>query len=483
MNGEMMASQLWTGLELIAPLQARVLGTLPRMCNGVSIDTRTLRIDDLYFAIRGETHDGHSFVRNAFEAGAAAAVVDEANVDAVKGFGPLFVVHDVLAAMERLGQTARKRMTGMVVAVTGSVGKTSTKEAMRGVFSTFGKTHVSAASYNNHWGVPLTLARMPVDTGVGVFEVGMNHANEIRPLVQMVRPHVAVITAIAPVHLENLGSLEAIADAKAEIFEGLEAGGFAIIPRDTSQYRRLDTRARQSRASIFLSFGETRGADAQLIDVELAADSSVVTADIMGQRLRYRLGAPGRHLASNSLALLLAARAVGMDLVDAARELSHVTAPAGRGEQMRLMVDDGVITLIDESYNANPVSMRAALQLLAEAPPPAVFGRRIAILGDMLELGPQEMRLHAELGDAIAGLPIDFVHTVGPRMACLHDALPVEKRGLHGASALEMLDLLKGQVAPGDVIMIKGSNGARMGAVVSALKQRYAAAPAKDIEG
>ncbi len=480
MNGEMMASPLWTGLELIAPLQARVLGVMPRMCNGVSIDTRTLRIDDLYFAIRGETHDGHAFVRNAFEAGAAAAVVDEANVEAVKGFGPLYVVHDVLAAMERLGQAARRRMTGMVVAVTGSVGKTSTKEAMRGVFSAFGNTHASAASYNNHWGVPLTLARMPIDTTVGVFEIGMNHANEIRPLVQMVRPHVAVITAIAPVHLENLGTLESIADAKAEVFEGLEAGGTAIIPRDTPQYRRLDTWARQSRAGTVLTFGETEGADARLIDVEQIADGSVVTADILGQRLRYRLGAPGRHLASNSLAVLLAARSVGMDVVEAARELSHVTATAGRGEQIRLIVDEGDITLIDESYNANPVSMRAALQLLVEAPLPAIFGRRIAMLGDMLELGPQEMALHAELGDVIAGMPIDLVHTVGPRMAHLHEALPVDKRGQHGGSAPEMLDLLTAQVAPGDVVMIKGSNGARMGAVVSALKQRYAAAPAKN---
>ncbi|MDB5642655.1 MAG: UDP-N-acetylmuramoylalanyl-D-glutamyl-2,6-diaminopimelate--D-alanyl-D-alanyl ligase [Hyphomicrobiales bacterium] len=483
MNGEVMISPLWTGLELIAPLQARVLGVMPRIVNGVSIDTRTLRMDDLYFAIRGEIHDGHAFVRNAFEAGAAAAVVDEAHVDAVKGFGPLYVVHDVLAAMERLGQAARKRMTGMVVAVTGSVGKTSTKEAMRGVFSAFGNTHVSAASYNNHWGVPLTLARMPLDTTVGVFEIGMNHANEIRPLVQMVRPHVAVITAIAPVHLENLGSIEAVADAKAEIFEGLEAGGVAIIPRDTPQYRRLDNWARQSRAGAFLTFGETEGADARLLGFEPAADGSVVTADIMGQRLRYRLGAPGRHLASNSLALLLAARAVGMDVVDAARELSHVTAPAGRGEQIRLVVGDGDITLIDESYNANPVSMRAALQLLAEAPPPAMFGRRIAMLGDMLELGPQEMMLHAELGAVIAKLPIDLVHTVGPRMANLHDALPIDKRGLHGAAVAEVLDQLMAQVAPGDVIMIKGSNGARMGAVVSALKQRYAAAPAQDLEG
>jgi UDP-N-acetylmuramoyl-tripeptide--D-alanyl-D-alanine ligase len=482
MNGETMINPLWTGLELIAPLQARVLGLMPRIVNGVSIDTRTLQPDDLYFAIRGENHDGHSFVQTAFERGAAAAVVDEAHADALKGFGPLYVVHDVLAAMERLGQAARKRMTGMVVAVTGSVGKTSTKEAMRGVFGAFGKAHVSAASYNNHWGVPLTLARMPLDTSFGVFEIGMNHAGEIRPLTQMVRPHVALITAIAPVHLENLGNIESIADAKAEIFDGLEAGGVAIIPRDTPQYRRLDNWARQSRAGAFLTFGETEGADARLIDFEPAPDGSVVTADIMGQRLRYRLGAPGRHLASNSLALLLAARAVGIDVVEAARELANVTAPTGRGEQIRLVLDDGDAVLIDESYNANPVSMRAALSLLAEAPRPGVLGRRIAMLGDMLELGPEEFALHADLASAIDKLPIDTVHTVGPRMAHLHRALPPEKRGLHGASASEVLDRLTAQVAAGDVVMIKGSNGSRMGQVVSALKQRYAARPSM-VEG
>ena len=481
MTGET-AHPLWTGLELIAPLQARTLGPMPRLVNGVSIDTRTLRIDDLFFAIRGEFQDGHAFVQTAFECGAAAAVVDEAHADALKGSGPLYVVHDVLAAMERLGQAARKRMTGMVVAVTGSVGKTSTKEAMRGVFSAFGHTHASVASYNNHWGVPLTLARMPIDTTFGVFEIGMNHANEIRPLTQMVRPQVAVITAVAPVHLENLGTIEAIADAKAEIFEGLEAGGVAIMPRDTPLYRRLDASARQSRAGAFLTFGESEGADARLLTFESGADGSVVTADIMGQRLRYRLGAPGRHLASNSLALLLAARAVGLDVAEAARELVHVTAPSGRGEQVRLQFGDGEAVLIDESYNANPVSMRAALALLAEAPLPGAAGRRIAMLGDMLELGPEEMRLHEELASVIAELPIDVVHTIGPRMARLYDVLPAEKRGLQGASAAEIVDRLSAQVAAGDVVMIKGSNGARMGSVVSVIKQRYAQ-PKIDIEG
>ena len=465
---------LWTGLELVAPMQARVLGPRVPAVHGISIDTRTLQPGDLFFAIRGEANDGHAFVEKAFEKGAAAAVVDEAHADSLKTFGTLFVVHDVLHAMEELGRAARRRMTGMVVAVTGSVGKTSTKEMLKGIVSSFGQGHASVASYNNHWGVPLTLARMPVETSFGIFEIGMNHANEIRPLTQMVRPHVAVITAIAPVHLENLGTVEAIADAKAEIFDGLEAGGVAIIPRDTPQYMRLDNAARSSSAGNILCFGETAGADARLISFEAQADGSLVTADVLGERLTYRLGAPGRHLAQNSLAILLAARAIGVDMQAAAQELAHVTAPQGRGQQITLEISGAPATLIDESYNANPVSMRAALTLLAQVPMPAIFGRRIAMLGDMLELGPDELKFHAELAEAIAALPIDIVHTVGPRMKALHEALPSGKRGLYGERAADVCDGLVDQVVAGDVVMIKGSNGSKMGSIVQALKERHA---------
>jgi UDP-N-acetylmuramoyl-tripeptide--D-alanyl-D-alanine ligase len=442
--------------------------------HGVSIDTRTLQPGDLFFAIRGDANDGHAFVEKAFEKGAAAAVVDEAHADALKGFGTLFVVHDVLRAMEDLGRAARRRMTGMVVAITGSVGKTSTKEMLKGVVASFGKVHASVASYNNHWGVPLTLARMPAETSFGIFEIGMNHAEEIRPLTNMVRPHVAVITAIAPVHLENLGTVEAIADAKAEIFDGLESGGVAIIPRDTPHYMRLDNWARSSSAGNILCFGETKGVDARLVSFEPQVDGSLVTADILGERITYQLGAPGRHLAQNSLALLLAARAIGVDMQAAAHELAKVTAPQGRGQQISLEIGGAPATLIDESYNANPVSMRAALTLLAQAPMPAIFGRRIAMLGDMLELGPDELKFHAELADVIAPLPIDIVHTVGPRMKALHDALPAGKCGIHAQSAAEICDALVDQVVAGDVVMIKGSNGSKMGSIVQALKERHA---------
>ena len=318
---------LWSGLELVSPMGARVLGPTVPPVRGVSIDTRTLQPGDLFFAIRGEANDGHAFVPMAFEKGAAAAVVDEAHAEALKSYGTLYVVHDVLRAMEELGRSARRRMTGMVTAITGSVGKTSTKEMLKDVLGHAGKVHASVASYNNHWGVPLTLSRMPADTSFGIFEIGMNHANEIRPLTQMVRPHVAAITAIAPVHLENLGTVEAIADAKAEIFDGLEDGGVAIIPRDTPHYMRLDNWARSSSAGNILCFGETKGADARLISFEPQPDGSLVTADVLGERLTYRLGAPGRHLAQNSLAILLCARAVGVSMAEAASQLQFATAP------------------------------------------------------------------------------------------------------------------------------------------------------------
>jgi UDP-N-acetylmuramoyl-tripeptide--D-alanyl-D-alanine ligase len=460
---------------VITPLDARLLGPMPRAITGISIDTRTLAPGDLFFAIRGENNDGHAFVEAALAKGAAAAVVEEAYADSLKHFGSLYVVHDVLAAMERLGVAARKRSHAMIVAITGSVGKTGTKEALRLVLSQAGLTHASAASYNNHWGVPLTLARMPAEAQFGVFEIGMNHEGEIRPLATMVRPHVAVITTVAPVHLENLGTLEAIADAKAEIFAGLEPGGIAVLPRDNLHYARLEALAGQSHGGGVLSFGEHEASDARLLEIVAKPEGSVITAEIMGVRLRYRLGAPGHHLAINSLAVLLAARAVGLDVAEAARALGDFAAPAGRGQQIVMNVRGGEAVLIDESYNANPVSMRAALTLLADAPLPGVFGKRIAILGDMLELGPDAVALHAGLAPFIAERNIDVVHAAGPLMRALYDALPSDKRGLYGKTAGEIADALVDTVAAGDVIMIKGSNGSRMGPIVAALKQRYAA--------
>ena len=313
-------------------------------------------------------------------------------------------MHDVLDSMVGLGKAARARTQARVVAVTGSVGKTSTKEALRLALTQAGAVHASAASYNNHWGVPLTLARMPKATRFCISEIGMNHAGEITPLTAMVRPHIAIITTVAPVHLEFFPSVEAIADAKAEIFSGLEPGGVAILNRDNPHFARLETTARHSAAGLISTFGAHESADARLLEFKPAPDHSTIRARIVGRDLTYRLGAPGRHLAENSLAVLLAAHAVGADLEEAAGALAFFQAQQGRGERVAIATAEGPITLIDESYNANPASMRAALSL-AGTLVPADDGRRIAVLGDMLELGARSGELHAELADEIAAQP------------------------------------------------------------------------------
>jgi UDP-N-acetylmuramoyl-tripeptide--D-alanyl-D-alanine ligase len=463
---------LWTGLGLVAPLEARVSTHAPSAAYGISIDTRTLVPGDLFFAIKGDASDGHDYVAAAFEKGAAAAVVDEAHADALKGIGPLYVVHDVLAAMQRLGQAARKRSSARIIAVTGSVGKTSTKEALRLVFTQSGPTHASVASYNNHWGVPLTLARMPKTTHFGVFEIGMNHAGEITPLVAMVQPHVAIVTNVAPVHLEYFENVDAIADAKAEIFSGLVRGGVAIIHRDGAQFERLETHAKESPAIDILTFGEHEKADARLLDISLAADHSIVRARIFGREVTYRLGAPGKHLAVNSLAVLLTARASGLALDDAISALAFFQAPAGRGQRLILEKDEQPFTVIDESYNANPTSMSAALAL-AGALPIEPQGRRIAVLGDMLELGADELSWHRRIVSDVTGNQIDLVFAAGPLMKALFDALPGERRGAWCKDVTDLEPLVLDAVHHGDVIIVKGSNGSRMSKIVSALKQNF----------
>jgi UDP-N-acetylmuramoyl-tripeptide--D-alanyl-D-alanine ligase len=471
--------RLWSGLALVAPLAARVSGRPVAGVGGISIDTRTLEPGDLFFAIKGENSDGHDYVAAAFEKGAAACVVDEAHADALKGLGCLYIVHEVLPALERLAKTARARSTAQIVAVTGSVGKTGTKEALRLVFSAAGRTHASVASYNNQWGVPLTLARMPGLTQFGVFEIGMNHAGEITPLVAMVRPHVALVTTVAPVHLEYFDSVESIARAKAEIFSGLGAGGTAIVNHDNPHYGILAESALRSPAARVLSFGEHEAADARLESFEPLADGSRVTAELFGRQIRYRLGAPGRHMAMNSLAVLLAAQAAGLDAGMAADALQRFAPPVGRGERSTLVSPKGPFTLIDESYNANPVSMRAALALLGETPLP-VFGRRIAVLGDMLELGSESPALHRALAADIEANRVDAVYAAGPQMKHLFDALPRETQGCWRPSSDELEAPLAEAVAGGDIVMIKGSNGSRMGPVVKTLKARFA--PAAGVE-
>jgi UDP-N-acetylmuramoyl-tripeptide--D-alanyl-D-alanine ligase len=363
-------------------------------------------------------------------------------------------------------------MSAKVIAVTGSVGKTSTKEALRLALSAEGETHASIASYNNHWGVPLSLARCPAGAKYAVFEIGMNHAGEITPLTQLVRPHVGIITGIEPVHLEYFGSLEKIADAKAEIFSGVEPGGAVVLNRDNAQYERLATAARAAHIERLVSFGEHAAADARLIQFSLQADGSTVQARILGQTVTYKVGAPGRHLVLNSLAVLAAASLVGADLALAALALNNLKPASGRGARTMLSVPGGKALLIDESYNANPASMRAAIALLGGAPV-GKRGRRIAVLGDMLELGPAGAELHRALADTIEAAEIDLVFCSGPLMRALWEALPSRARGGYAETAAGLESTVLAAIQAGDAVMVKGSLGSRMGPIVRALERQF----------
>jgi UDP-N-acetylmuramoyl-tripeptide--D-alanyl-D-alanine ligase len=468
----MSAMPLWTSEAMRAAMRADTNGALPDAISGISIDSRTLQPGEAYFAIRGAVHDGHDFVAAALKAGAGLAVVEKAQAGKFASDAPLLVVDDVLAALVDLGRASRARLEAQVIAVTGSVGKTSTKEALLHVLSAQGQTHASAASFNNHWGVPLSLARCPASARFAVFEIGMNHAGEITPLVKMVRPHVAIITTVEPVHLEFFSGIEAIADAKAEIFEGVEPGGAVVLNRDNSQFARLSRRAKECGVSRIVSFGENKKAEARLIDVSLHATCSAVHADILGHEVTYKLGMPGRHMAMNSLAVLSAASLAGADLALASLSLSQLVPPAGRGVRQTLEVPGGEITLIDESYNANPASMVAALGVLGRAKV-GPHGRRIAVLGDMLELGPAGAKLHAGLNDAIKADHIDLVFCCGPLMRHLWDSLSTGKRGGYADSAANLEAQVLAAIRAGDALMVKGSNGSKMKTIVNALERRF----------
>jgi UDP-N-acetylmuramoyl-tripeptide--D-alanyl-D-alanine ligase len=471
-----MTEPLWTSATMQAAMGARTQGALPEHVAGISIDSRTLRPREAYFAIKGDVHDGHSFVDAALKAGAALAVVARDKRDAFAADAPLLVVDDVLEGLRALAVAARARSEAGIVAVTGSVGKTSTKEALRLALSAGGETHASSASFNNHWGVPLSLARLPQTAKFGVFEIGMNHAGEITPLVRLVRPHIAIVTAIAPVHLEFFDSLQAIADAKAEIFLGVEPGGAAVINRDTPHFERLRRHAAEAGIGRVVSFGESDRADARLVKAALQPEASMVEAEIFGARVTYRIGAPGRHLVMNSLAVLSAAVLSKVDLALAALALARFTPAAGRGTRVSLSAPGGEAILIDESYNANPASMRAALALLGQTPV-GPGGRRIAVLGDMLELGASAADLHRDLAAAVGESGVDLVYCAGPMMASLWDALPSNRRGGYAETAEALRRQVLGAVRGGDAIMVKGSLGSRMGPIVKALAKSFTSEP------
>ncbi len=454
---------LWTAAEAAKALGARAGSAW--QASGVSIDSRTIAPGDLFVAIRGPRADGHDFAKAAFERGAVAAVVERA----IEGCAPerLLLVPDTLAGLEALGKAARARTHAKIIAVTGSVGKTGTKEALKLALARQAKTTASLASLNNLWGVPLSLARMPRDAAYGIFELGMNHPGELGPLSRLVRPHVAIVTTVATAHSEFFDSLIDIADAKAEIFQGME-GGVAVLNRDNALYPILAMAARAAGVERIIGFGAHNEADARLISYSSRQGSSEVTARILGHMLEYRIGAPGRHWALNSLAVLATVAAVGADLPAAAAALADLSAPKGRGELHRVTLTGGSFELIDDSYNASPASMRAAIEILS-ASEPGSGGRRIAILGDMLELGSGSPRLHAALAEPLHAGRIDLVFTAGPLMALLHEALPPAMRGARAPDAETLLPLATAAIRPGDVVVVKGSYGSRMGKVVEAL--------------
>ncbi|SEQ40589.1 UDP-N-acetylmuramoyl-tripeptide--D-alanyl-D-alanine ligase [Faunimonas pinastri] len=470
-------SALWSLDALLAAIGGRLIGNAPAEITGISIDSRTVGPGEAFFAIRGDRFDAHAFVAGALKAGAALAVVSQSRVDEIGPVeGALLVVSDdPLDALERLGRAARARMTGKVVAVTGSVGKTSTKEMLRTVFSPLGRTHAPVGSFNNHWGVPLTLARMPADTEFGIFEIGMNHSGEIRPLVGMVRPHAAIVTIVAPVHLAFFADEREIAEAKAEIFEGLLPGGAAIINRDNEWFELLAERAREHGGKV-VGFGEDPTSDIRLERCALQEDGSTAQASIFGEQLAFRVGAPGRHLLQNALGVLAVAREIGADVARVALGLAGFRAAKGRGERFLLSHSGGDFILLDESYNANPTSMQAALSLLAQVRPSGL-GRRVAVLGDMLELGNDSEALHRGLAADIASNGADLVYLAGAEMKTLWDELPDACRGAYAATAAELEPILVDAIRPGDVIMLKASLGTRFGPVVETIKRRFAPNP------
>ncbi len=443
---------LWTTAELVEATGGRMDASVA--ATGVSIDTRTLAPGDLFVALRGESGDGHAHVAEAFARGAAAAMVHQD----VSG-EPLLRVDDTLAALGRIGAFARMRFGGGVAAITGSVGKTTTKEMLRQILAQRGPTHAAVASYNNHWGVPLTLARLPRDAAFCVAEIGMNHAGEIEPLSLLVRPHVALITSIEKAHIGYLGSLEAIADEKASILHGLEPGGVAVLPADTPMLPRL-LRAADGRRVI--TFGAA-DADARLISYETDADGTSAVLLVSGDTVPLRLGAPGRHMAMNALAAVTTAAAFGVLPRESVAALAGFVPVAGRGARREIVVPGGTVVLLDESYNGNGASMRAALSVLSLLP-----GRRIAVLGDMLELGDEAPAEHVALAEAVTA-SADLLFCCGPMMRLLYEAIPAAKRGAHVADAAMLATMVPDVIRPGDAVLVKGSLGSRMKQVATIL--------------
>ncbi|WP_297692938.1 UDP-N-acetylmuramoyl-tripeptide--D-alanyl-D-alanine ligase [Phenylobacterium sp.] len=457
-----MAEPLWTSEEIAAATGGKLAGK-PFAASGVSIDTRTLAPGDLFVALGG-IRDGHEFVQAAFEKGAAGALASR------QVFGPAVMVDDTLAALEKLGAAARDRARqARRGAVTGSVGKTSVTQAIAAGLKLAGRWHSSVKSYNNHIGVPLTLARMPRDTERAVFEIGMNHADEIRPLARMVRPHAVVVTTVGPVHTENFADGETgVARAKAEIFEGIEPGGIAVLNAENRWFDLLKGEAERFGAEV-RTFGQREDCDARLIDFQPAEGHAAVQAHLHGRALDFPILQTGHHWGLNAMAVLLMLEALGVDLEDSLAALGSFEPLEGRGAETTVRAGGGAFTLIDESYNANPISMASAIATLGARPS---AGRRIVALTDMLELGAEGPRFHAALAEPLQAAGIDLVFCAGPLMKSLYDALPSTRRGAYAETAAELAPQVARAAEPGDVVMVKGSNGSKAGLIARAVAAR-----------
>ncbi len=460
------ASTLWT-----ATAAAKATGGVHHgawSVSGISIDTRTLHPGDLFVALSGPSFDGHDFAAEALDNGASAIMVSRVPT-ALDADVPMLLVSDTLRALEDLGRAARARSSARIIGVTGSVGKTSVKEALKLVLGAQAPTTANDGSLNNHWGLPLSLARMPESARYGVFEMGMNHPGEIEPLSRMARPDVAVVTAVEAVHKAHFDSVEGIADAKAEIFTGVVDGGIAVLNRDNHQFDRLARATKESGVGRIIDFGRHEDAVVRLIGADTTATGSVVRALVDGDEQDYRLNVPGDHWVINSLCVLAAVVAVDGDISLAAQSLAEVIAPKGRGRRSDIdLRDGGTFGLIDDSYNASPVSMAASFAVLGGARI-GPGGRRIAVLGDMLELGDESALLHAALLQPLRRNGIDLVFTAGPAMSHLFDALPADMRGGHADDSKALTPQVTAAVRAGDVVTVKGSAGSRMGVVVQAL--------------
>ncbi|MCW9043602.1 MAG: UDP-N-acetylmuramoyl-tripeptide--D-alanyl-D-alanine ligase [Pseudopelagicola sp.] len=476
---------LWTAAEAAAATGGQA--TTDWTANGVSIDTRTLDPGDLFIALKA-ARDGHDFVAQALANGATAALVTHIP-EGVAADAPLLIVEDVLAGLEALGRASRARTKARVVAVTGSVGKTSTKEMLRAMLAGQGKTHASVASYNNHWGVPLTLARMPADTDYAVIEIGMNHPGEIAPLARLARPDVALITTVAAVHLEAFEDVAAIAAEKAALLDGLDRSGVAILPADIDTATILAQKA-ASLGVAAIPFGMT-APDWTLGDVTLSGDRTIARATAQGAPLVFKINSAGRHFAMNALGALAAADALGADLAIAVGDLGRWTPYTGRGARETIYLDpvetDQTLDLIDDAYNANPTSLAAALEVLAAATPKNGVGRigkgrRIAFVGDMKELGPDEAAMHAAIAKLPAIEKIDTIHCVGPLMHHLYTALPLDKRGKWTETSTEMADTIRHLVDAGDSLLAKGSLSMGLAQIVDAIRKLGHPAPQSNDE-